>query len=245
MFKKNIQYINLSTSDLTSQSVSSIVNKLFTDVIDKSLSTHLFAVQLQIKVNNTFRSISKIQVVNLTHKNELISIFNQSINLFYSHYQDMGVTDLFIRYSLMDPNDPKAKVTLNSVVSDTVVIKPTINNLPTSSDLNKWGMVTQISPSSILITSKIKDIIFIIDIKKVLKNGVVSEIRNINIVDNITKNVISSFTDNIPNTNKDVFVRTMENTFIFHYKDGKQTLFIPSEKKVPFIPSLAKDKKVV
>jgi hypothetical protein len=74
MFKKNTQYISLLTNELSEQAVSAIVNKLYSDIINKSLSSQMFAVQLQLKVNNTFRSISKIQVVNITHREELILI---------------------------------------------------------------------------------------------------------------------------------------------------------------------------
>ena len=47
----------MSTTELSTQSINAIVNKLYTDSIDKFLSSEMFAVQLQIKVNGLFRSI--------------------------------------------------------------------------------------------------------------------------------------------------------------------------------------------
>jgi hypothetical protein len=90
-------------------------------------------------VNNQFRSISKIQVVDKNHQEELTSVLTQSVSVFYSHYQDMGVTELFVRYSFKDPQDPKAKVTLQSIISNTVDIKPTEFNLPATVPLPRCG----------------------------------------------------------------------------------------------------------
>ena len=56
--------------------------------------------------------------MNLSHQEELNSILTHSVQHLYAHYGDVGVTELFIRYSLMDPQDPKAKVTLTSILSN-------------------------------------------------------------------------------------------------------------------------------
>ncbi len=52
----------------------------------------MYAVQLQLKVNNVFRSISRIQVVDNNHQEELNSVLTQSVQLMCAHYADMDVT---------------------------------------------------------------------------------------------------------------------------------------------------------
>ena len=55
--------------------------------------------QLQLKVNGTFRSIIKILVVTKKEKEELKSVLNDSIHQLYFHYSEMDVSNMFIRHT--------------------------------------------------------------------------------------------------------------------------------------------------
>ena len=100
--EKKGYYITLPVNEIAPTAVHVIVDKLYAEAIDTSLSKDLFAVQLQLKVNGVFRSISKTQVVDNTTKAELKEVLSQGVRQLYSHYQDMDVSCLFIRYAPVD-----------------------------------------------------------------------------------------------------------------------------------------------
>lgn len=81
-------------TELSDQSVDAIVNKLYDEAISSSIDGTKFAIQLQLKINGTFRSISKVKVVTKNGKEELKSVWQDAINQLYSHYGDMGISNV-------------------------------------------------------------------------------------------------------------------------------------------------------
>jgi hypothetical protein len=73
MFKKDTYYLSMPIQEISSASVYLLVDKLYDEVIRNSSDLH--AIQLQIKVNDVFRSFSKVQVVNSSTREEVKIIF--------------------------------------------------------------------------------------------------------------------------------------------------------------------------
>ena len=75
----------------------------------------------------------------------------------------MDVSDIFIRYSLLDSNDPKAKVTLHNITDNIQDIPLNETNIPKTTDLKSWGIIAQLSPNNSLITGFIKDTLYSVE----------------------------------------------------------------------------------
>ena len=82
-----------------------------------------------------FYKYKQKQVVTINEKEELKAVLAQGVNLLYSHYNDMVVSQIFIRYSILASDDPKAKVSLKGIISNTQNVKLTVPNLPNTTNL--------------------------------------------------------------------------------------------------------------
>jgi hypothetical protein len=199
---KNIKYISLSTTDLSTLSVNAIVNKFYSEALESASSSDTFAVQMQAKVNGNLRSIGKIQVwptnllrvrsrlvvnigrypgtfrvpeylnniVTQNEKDALKSFFTHNIHGLYSHYSEMVVSDLFIRYSHLDANDIKAKVTLSNVIENNSagLNTPDLPNLPQSVNLKDWGTLDHLDSTNTSINGYIENNFYSLSTTKAL-----------------------------------------------------------------------------
>lgn len=121
----NPKYLNLPTVDLTSQSVNTIVDKFYHEVVDNT-SSNFYMVEMQALVDEQYRSLSTVKVIHNSQKDMLKTVFTQSVQAEYSHYGEVGISDLFIRYEELSSTDPKAQSTLENDLRDI-----TVSNLST------------------------------------------------------------------------------------------------------------------
>jgi hypothetical protein len=137
----------------------------------------------------------------------------------------------------------QAKLTLLPMLSKTQFVKPTIVNMPATKDLSQWGVIAQLSPTQLLITGYIENVLYSIEsIKNVDENNkILSELRKVTVINKLTGIIINKFEDYIGNPNEDSFIRTLENGNVLHYSNNEQLLYLPKVKAVPFIPALPKD----
>jgi hypothetical protein len=129
------------------------------------------------------------------------------------------------------------------IINNTQHVKPTIMNMPATTDLKMWGVNAWLSPSLVLITGFIENTMFSVETIKSYDthNIFATELRKVTVINKLTGLVINKFEDYIPDPNVDSFVRTLDKGDVLHYADRKQIMFYPRVKPVPFIPILPKD----
>lgn len=191
----------------------------------------IILVQLRIKSEVNYYSLSKIQSVSFSSKDALINIFNLVLSTLYEKYTQFPIAAVSIRYSILPEGSQIRKPVLRSASRDnTHYAIPTQFSLPETLDLSKWGNVQILNSSLTLVNDGKRSFL-------ITSNG---DVRSISIMVNHS-DILMSFTDNIIDLHSDEFVRTLDNGQVISFKGGAQVKLVHKQKETAFIEKVRKD----
>lgn len=103
IFNKWLDYhYDLDNKILSDNQIANAINSLFESFVDISLETYI-SIQFKIKLtNNQYRSVSYLQTVKLTEKEDLIEIFSEFWNLRDQDYLSLNPAYIIFTYKLID-----------------------------------------------------------------------------------------------------------------------------------------------
>ena len=184
--------------------IANAINSLFENFMDLSRENFI-SIQFKIKLSsNQYRSVSYLQTVKLSEKEDLIEIFKEFWNLRDQDYLSLNPSYIVFTYKLIDSTNvivKKSKINRNiNIQEDT---KENLNfkgyNLPSTMDFTSWGRVLfmnnyyaevkkynsntiyhiDISPLELKVTLKNKNYTLFEFTDRIIENGKLNSFRRI------------------------------------------------------------------
>lgn len=99
---------------LSESVINELVDQFWSEVMSQ-VGDHVVMIQVQVKSQDKFYSISKLQTVNTEVKDSLKSLLILNLNLLYSKYYEYPIDSLFIKWKVLDKSNPLAEVKLQKI----------------------------------------------------------------------------------------------------------------------------------
>lgn len=121
--------------------INLLVDQFWQEVMmSPRIADNVVMLQLQVESQDHFYSLSKLQTVNVHTRDALKTVFQLSLERYYSKYQEYPIDTIFIRWRVLAKSDPLAVVKLQKDAKDvTRVSLLTTYNLPATMNLKKWN----------------------------------------------------------------------------------------------------------
>ena len=238
-YNLNSQLISENTIKDSLSQFYKIISSLNEDYLNKSNNSFKLAIIFKIKtVNNQYRSISQLQIINIEDFNKIIKLFIQCWNLKDEEYYLAPYSEIIFTYSLISDINVQTKID-DSNISKIKGKKENIEtmrfggyNLPNTMDFTKWGNYHFLDDKNVIVyKKKSSELEYHIEL---FDNYQLVNLKSDDFI-------LLSFKDSM-NDKSDLstFTRTLKNQeYIF--EEGK-LLLKKIEKNVKFLSSKKKDK---
>nr|BAM29340.1 dnapol [Lentinula edodes] len=188
-------------------------------------------------INNQYRTITPMQIIDLCNISELNQLFIEYWNLKSEDYYLAAYSDIVFTYKILDTNlsrkiiSPESKGSLGKMVDSKSKSKSQIGalrfggyNLPPSMDLTKWGYYQFTGDNSAIVYKKWSQLEYHIQL-----------FDNYQLVDvKLGDKVVLSFKDEMhPKSDLSSFTRTVKN-HVYIFKEG-ELILKQIEKNVSFL----------
>ena len=150
LFKSNYwdhYYYNLEDVILDKNILQTALNNFWDDIIFKKVKSDNQLIYIIFKVrldDNSYASISYLQKINQTQKEELLNTFIISLDTRSENYTDKIYRDIIFTYHILNENDSKNKKAQLIHKNEIKVKKYNFGgiNFPVNTDYTKWGITT-------------------------------------------------------------------------------------------------------
>jgi hypothetical protein len=106
--------------------------------IDDRTIILLFRIQFEDK---TFRTIGNLQIINKNDFNILSILLNELLDILNDEYKNLPIINIVFSYKILDNNN-RSKIDSNNIKSNKLpMFKIYGYNLPSTTDINKWGKI--------------------------------------------------------------------------------------------------------
>ena len=231
---------------LNEELLDSMVELFFEKIVMKH-GQDVVMIQLIILTDKKYRSLSNLEVVDHTLKEQIKVLFKEKLNFLYESYYDLNLDSLFIRYKILEKSSPVAKISLEKKglsKNTTELLTLKHYNLPKTMNLQIWKdyLIQELNFKLILETN-----LYLVFYNETKKSTLIIDIIKQNFEHKITLNLDNKFNifSFIDTGYPENFTRTLENGNILKYKGGEQVMFYPKQRPVAFMLPKNKDTKIL
>ena len=96
-------YYKIDSPLLMEINIFNAVTSLFSNFNNIS-NNSIILIQLKVKIENNYRSISYLQIIKIFQLNELIEIFIEFWNLRDEDYINLNISDIILTYKIIESN---------------------------------------------------------------------------------------------------------------------------------------------
>ena len=96
-------YYKIDSPLLMEINILNAVTSLFSNFNNIS-NNSIILIQLKVKIENNYRSISYLQIIKIFQLNELIEIFIEFWNLRDEDYINLNISDIILTYKIIESN---------------------------------------------------------------------------------------------------------------------------------------------